>query len=549
MKSIWSQLCFFWMVVQAVFAQTTPASLPQTQHKFVVIAHRGNHQHVPENTLASYEDAIKAGTDYVEIDLRTSKDGVLMIHHDATVDRMTDGKGLVKDLTWAELSALNIKKNQPSDAHSYRIPTFKEVLKLCKGRIHIYLDFKEADVAQTWQEIQAEGMEKQVVVYINKIPQYKQWRSIAPQIPLMTSLTEAINTPEKLGFFLGQAKLEVLDNISDQGMLEVAHRNGIAVWLDVQNPSEGPEMWQSALQKGVDGVQTDHPEDLVKYLNENKLREGIRNNNAAVLAAKPSYRAFKDIAYGEAPGKDNLLDAYFPENHNAQTKVVVYIHGGSWSRGDKSEFPEPLIQKLVGEKGYALVSINYRLVKDGKNRFPAQIEDVKKAISFITDKAKRYQYNGKEFAIIGASAGAHLALLYAYGHDQAKQVKTVLDLWGPTDLSDKSVRADGSDANNTVINFLGEADPKAQICLDASPAYHLTKETGVPTLIFHGGEDPLVHVSQAQNLHKKLDSLGIVNHLEIYTKEKHGMSADAAVDVFAKMVEWLEKYYPAVQKQ
>ncbi len=526
------------------FAQNPLASLPASKNKWVVIAHRGNHVLVPENSLAAYEEAIKSGADYVEIDLRTSKDGILLIHHDDTVDRMTNGQGKVAEKTWAELQSLQLKNPKADDMAAYRIPEFREVLRLCKNRINIYLDFKEADVAETWKQIQAEGMEKQVVVYINKIPDYKRWRTTAPQLPLMTSLFKEVQNKEQLRYFLAQVKIEALDNIYDSEMIQVAQNEGVGVWLDVQSPSEGPQTWDSALQKGVNGVQTDHPEELVKYLKTKGWRDGLAKN-ATAIPKKPTYQSLLDVSYGDAEGKDNLLDAYYPDNHNHSTKVIVYIHGGSWNRGDKSEFPKQLIETLVGEKGYMVVSMNYRLVKDDKNRFPAQIEDVKKAIAFLSDKAKRYGFNGNEFALMGGSAGAHLAMLYAYKHDTSKQVKTVVNLWGPTDLTDKSVRADGSDANNTVIRFLGEADPKAQICIDASPLLHLTKESAVPTLSFHGVEDPLVHVSQAENLHKKLQSLGVLTQLELYPKEKHGMSPSAAVDVFSKMIAWLEKQYPS----
>lgn len=524
-------------------AQNAPV-LPAAKNKLVVIAHRGNHVNVPENSLASYEEAIKSGADYVEIDLRTSKDGILMILHDATVDRMTNGQGNVADKTWAELQSLQLKNPKADDPTAYRIPEFREVLRLCKNRIYIYLDFKNADVAETWKQIQAEGMEKQIVVYLNKVPDYKKWRSVAPQMPLMTSLFDEVKNKDQLRYFLGQVKIEALDNIYDKEMVQAAQSDGVSVWLDVQSPSEGPEAWNNALQKGVNGIQTDQPEVLVKYLTTNGWRNGL-SQNAASLPKKPSYQSLLDVSYGDAEGKQNLLDAFYPDNHNSNTKLIVYIHGGSWSRGDKSEFPKQLIEELVGNRGYMVVSINYRLVKDGQNLFPAQIEDVKKALEFLSSKAKRYSFNGNEFALMGGSAGAHLAMLYAYKHDTKKQVKTVVNLWGPTDLTDKSIRPDGSDADNTVIRLLGTPDHKAQICVDASPLVHLTKETSVPTISFHGVEDPLVNVSQAENLHKKLQSLGTLSQLELYPKEKHGMSASAAVDVFSKMVAWLEKQYPA----
>ena len=98
-----------------VLSQAAPAPLPETKYKLVVIAHRGNHIKVPENTLEAVKAAIKSKSDYVEIDLRTSKDGQLVIHHDATVDRMTNGSGNIKDFALTELQELKVSnKNKPA---------------------------------------------------------------------------------------------------------------------------------------------------------------------------------------------------------------------------------------------------------------------------------------------------------------------------------------------------------------------------------------------------------------------------------------------------
>lgn len=147
---------------------------------------------------------------------------------------------------------------------------------------------------------------------------------------------------------------------------------------------------------------------------------------------------------------------------------------------------------------------------------------------------------------MGGSAGAHLAMLYAYGYDSAKLIKTVVDFWGPTDLADKAVRAENKEADAKVTNLLGVADPAAQICLDASPYYRLTKATGVPTLLFHGGQDPLVPVAQANKMYKKLQELDIPAQYEYYPEEGHGMRGAAAMDVFNKTLAWLNKYFPAL---
>lgn len=258
----------------------------------------------------------------------------------------------------------------------------------------------------------------------------------------------------------------------------------------------------------------------------------------------PSYRQLRDVRYSK-DDKENVMDAYIPRDYD-NAKVIVYLHGSGWTGGDKKEFPEVLIEELVGRQKYIVVSANYRLVKDGMNRFPAQMEDITKLLSFLSHNAAKYHFNGKEFALMGGSAGAHLAMLYAYGYDSARLVKTVVDFWGPTDLADKAVREENKEADAKVTNLLGVADPTAQICLDASPYYRVTKATGVPTLLFHGGQDPLVPVGQADKMYKKLQELDIPAQYEYYPEEKHGMRGAAAMDVFTKTLAWLNKYFPAL---
>jgi glycerophosphoryl diester phosphodiesterase len=258
----------------------------------------------------------------------------------------------------------------------------------------------------------------------------------------------------------------------------------------------------------------------------------------------PVYRKLSDIRYARLDASEEM-DAYIPYDHDS-AKVIVYIHGGGWTGGDKSsDVPISVIEELVAKRKYIFVSMNYRLVDHGKNLFPAQIDDIERLLNFIAGNARKYNYDGSHFALMGGSAGGHLAMLYAYGYDSAKRIKTVVDFWGPTDLSDKSVRADNKDADEKVVALLGNPDPQAQICKDASPYCRVTKESGVPTILFHGGEDPLVNYTQAEKMYKKLLSLGIPAQYEFYPHEKHGMGPEATMDVFKKMLDWLDKYYPA----
>jgi glycerophosphoryl diester phosphodiesterase len=255
----------------SVLPQSTRAPLPAVRNAFVVIAHRGNHVKVPENTVASVKEAILCGADYVEMDLRTTKDGWLVMSHDASVDRMTNGKGNVRDLSLEQIKKLKVRGN---DSTVYRIPLFKEILNACKQRINLYLDFKDADPEETYRQIRAAGMEKQVVVYLNKEEQYTQWKKTAPAMPLMGSVPKGITTPEQFRRFLSQVQLEVLDNVYDTTLQTAAGEMGVALWPDVESDKEGPAVWDQALAWRIQGMQTDHPEALVNYLKQRKRRNG-----------------------------------------------------------------------------------------------------------------------------------------------------------------------------------------------------------------------------------------------------------------------------------
>lgn len=254
------------------FGQRAVAPLPKCKNGFIVIAHRGSHLVKPENSIAAIEEAIELGADYVEIDLRTTHDGHLVLIHNETVDHTTSGKGRIQDLSLDEVAKLTLNAK---DGHLYSIPSFREALKVCKNRINIYLDFKEADVAQAYKEIKAAGMEKQVLVYLNKAEQYTLWRVVAPQMPLMSGLPKLIKKEEMITF-LDKMPLEATDNISDPTLFAALKESGLSVFLDVQMADEDPVKWKAAMDKGVQGVQTDHPEALIRYLKTNDLRDGLK---------------------------------------------------------------------------------------------------------------------------------------------------------------------------------------------------------------------------------------------------------------------------------
>ncbi|HJP64518.1 MAG TPA: glycerophosphodiester phosphodiesterase family protein [Mucilaginibacter sp.] len=259
-------------LLSTAYAQPNPP--PPARHPFIVISHRGDHVKYPENTLEGYAEAIKNEADYVEIDLRTTKDGELVSMHDGTVNRMTEGKGNVKDMTLAEIEQLHVKSRDSLGKATYRVPTFKQILDLCKDKIYIYIDFKNADASLTYDMLKQYGMEKQVLVYINNPQQFTDWRNTAPDMPLMVSLPGNVKDETAMKAFIDKTKPDILDGNWKEytkEMVSSAMAMGLTVWPDIQSANESQD-WEQALAKGFTGLQTDHPADLVRFLKSKGLR-------------------------------------------------------------------------------------------------------------------------------------------------------------------------------------------------------------------------------------------------------------------------------------
>jgi glycerophosphoryl diester phosphodiesterase len=257
------------------YNQAQPQFLNKSNHKFTVIAHRGDHTNAPENTLLAYQHAIDNDVDFVEIDLRTTVDGKQIIMHNSDIEHMTSIKGKVKEMRFDSLRKIMVKDPTHLEWGIHKIPTFNEVLELCKGKINIYLDFKDADVEKTYQAILAAHMEKNIMVYINAPSQYTEWRKIAPEMPLVISLPKKVNTDKQMKKMILRYKMEILDGDFSEYTAQAvitAQENHILVWPDIQSADEGPERWDKAFALGFDGLQTDHPAALIKYL----ISKGIR---------------------------------------------------------------------------------------------------------------------------------------------------------------------------------------------------------------------------------------------------------------------------------
>ena len=106
----------------------------------VVISHRGDWRNYPENSIPAIESVIRMGVDMMELDVKMTKDSVLVLMHDQTINRMTNGKGLIKDMTYDSLMTFKLKRAHNVTTDSLRIPTLREALLCCKDRILVNVD-------------------------------------------------------------------------------------------------------------------------------------------------------------------------------------------------------------------------------------------------------------------------------------------------------------------------------------------------------------------------------------------------------------------------
>lgn len=246
-----------------------PAIEAQTKH-VVVISHRGEHLRHPENTMPAFEEAVRVGADYFELDVRTTSDGKLVLMHDSTVDRTTNGHGEVAKMTFDEIRALDAGvKKDPAFAGT-KVPTFDEALDYARGKIGIYVDCKYISAKDLVEHLASHGMSDHVVIYSGRIS--KDVQQLNPNLKIMPEAHSA-EFAQKLVDEL-QVKVLAFD-ASDfkPDVIAVAKKGGALIYVDRLGPADNAATWQEAIDAGADGIQTDHPEELVKYLREKGYRK------------------------------------------------------------------------------------------------------------------------------------------------------------------------------------------------------------------------------------------------------------------------------------
>jgi glycerophosphoryl diester phosphodiesterase len=237
--------------------------LPVPRHGGVyVVAHRGAHYGIPENTLAAYQAAIDMGVDFVEVDLRTTSDGhIVSIHNEEIDSYVTDGRhGLVSEMTLEQLKQLDIGSRISPQWSRERIPTFEEILKLCKGKVGIYLDLKDASVDEAVSTVNKWDAARHVLWYAD-YDELQRVAELCPECILMPDPGPEANLPNVIERFQPSVIAAVWRYYS-RSFAEKCHQAGAIVIVDESDPS----CWNDALAWNTDGIQTNWPAQLISLL-------------------------------------------------------------------------------------------------------------------------------------------------------------------------------------------------------------------------------------------------------------------------------------------
>lgn len=251
-------------------------------------------------------------------------------------------------------------------------------------------------------------------------------------------------------------------------------------------------------------------------------------------------RTLLEESYGNDAAQK--MDIYLPAGRSqSDTKVLVLIHGGGWMAGDKKDMASFVPKFQAQLRDYAVVNLNYRLANfSPRYMLPTQTDDIHAAMDYISNHASEYGIK-PHFVLAGLSAGGHLAMLYAYKYDVDNRVKAVVNIVGPSDLSDSYY------TNNFVYNFgmqyitAPENLPENMSLSEfGSPATWI-RDNAPPTISFYGTDDGYIPTSQHTALELALSKSNIPNERYIYTGG-HDVGYLQSDDIVAKTKEFLTKH-------
>lgn len=258
-----------------------------------------------------------------------------------------------------------------------------------------------------------------------------------------------------------------------------------------------------------------------------------------------------NLNYNNDTLEKHLLDIYLPPNAPDKVPLVIFVHGGGWLSNDKYAdmgYMKNTVSQLV-QNGYAIASIDYRFSTQAV--FPAQIQDCNQAMSFLVDNAKKYGFDTERIAVMGFSAGGHLAAMmglskndnvdefFMPNSNRSFNFKAVVDFYGPAELI---LFPGANDAKSPEGLLLGAAPlQRPDLAEKASPVSYVDKNDP-PFLIIHGEKDDLVSPNHSQLLSAWLSVNSVKNEVIIVEDAPHFGPMFDVDDIRVKVIDFLSTH-------
>ncbi|CAM4241583.1 glycerophosphodiester phosphodiesterase family protein [Zobellia roscoffensis] len=279
-----STILFAFLCITQCYSQTTKADsiLYDFNHrpeKILVAAHRAAHQNYPENSIAAIRESIRMGIAIVELDIRVTKDNKLVVMHDRTVDRTTNGSGKVEQLTFKEIRSLRLKHKD--DLTDEQVPTLEEVLLEATGKILIDIDFKAAPkhIDKALALIEKHKMEDQIIFFLYDHKLSPKLHKKSPDITIMPRAHNQSEVEEILKWDYIKV-IHVDESFYDNALMKRILDANVRVWMnalgkyDTMEKTERNSGFEALLkQKNINIIQTDLPEELNNFLINRKFKE------------------------------------------------------------------------------------------------------------------------------------------------------------------------------------------------------------------------------------------------------------------------------------
>lgn len=237
--------------------------------KVEVICHRGLSSQAPENTLPALERAIQAGCDAVEVDLRTTRDGVVVLMHDSTIDRTTNGQGKVAQLDYEEIRALDAGGWFSDQFRGAHVPTLEEAITLAKGRARLYLDIKARNFKAITGIVRKHAFSSSVYYRAYLPADIRRIRGLDPSAQIVFDLDRLTSNREIVESVLNRHPGIILSsqmaNWNSQ-ILQRMHSTGTSVFINLLGQGIDEGRFRQALSAAPQGILTDEPGVLLELL-------------------------------------------------------------------------------------------------------------------------------------------------------------------------------------------------------------------------------------------------------------------------------------------